>query len=485
MPGSAGTTTARTDLLRAVLELAADVARVGDPAAVPPPLRPYVRMAKRVPRALVAADRAGDDDDFRALVATLVGPEDLNPAEQLWLGRPEGWEEALAALVADHATATEEADARRRLERDRRARVKAESARDTALAEVAQLRAEVQTLRGAAEADANRARDEAARAETLAAERAHAVRSLKTLEAAHQRLHHDMRALRAEVRDRPGPASGAAEERSAAPASAMVDPTSTPAASAPAPDAVDASPPLTPAVVDPPEPSAAASVAPVVHGSPLDRAAVAAAVDRSSRAAAALAASLADVAALVAEPTLGAGEPRSSSSTTVPPAAPGAPTRPRRRAREGGTRRVAPLPGGVHDDSAEAAAHLVRLPRAALLVDGYNITMATWPDQPISDQRQRLVAALDGLEARCGIDTTVVFDGVEEGVGRGPAGSRRLRVQFTAEGIEADDVILDLVDGLPEDRPVVVASDDGRVRAGARARGANVVGIGQLRSLLG
>jgi len=145
-------------------------------------------------------------------------------------------------------------------------------------------------------------------------------------------------------------------------------------------------------------------------------------------------------------------------------------------------RRPPTLPGGVHDDSPEAADHLVRLPGAALLVDGYNATMATWPGRDLPEQRRRLVDALDQLEARCGVQATVVFDGVEEAVRR--SASRRVDVRFTPAGVEADDVILDLVDALPGERPVVVASDDHRVRDGARRRGAHPIGTDQLRSLL-
>jgi hypothetical protein len=167
-----------------------------------------------------------------------------------------------------------------------------------------------------------------------------------------------------------------------------------------------------------------------------------------------------------------------------PPAGPAGPPRSRTRHpdRARPRRRRPSLPGGVHDDSPEAAAHLVRLPGCALLVDGYNASMSTWPGHDLPEQRRRLVDALDQLEARIGVHSTVVFDGVEETWRR--SSSRRVDVRFTSAGVEADDVILDLVDTLPGERPVVVASDDQRVRAGARQRGAHPIGTDQLRSLL-
>ena len=148
-------------------------------------------------------------------------------------------------------------------------------------------------------------------------------------------------------------------------------------------------------------------------------------------------------------------------------------------------RRPAPLPGGVHDDSPEAAHHLVRLPGAVLLVDGYNASMAAWPELSVDEQRRRLVAALGRLEARCGVEVTVVFDGVDRGDHRARSAHRRVRIEFTPATVEADDVIIERVGVLPPDRPVLVASDDRRVRTGARAAGANLLDTRQLHALLG
>ena len=54
-------------------------------------------------------------------------------------------------------------------------------------------------------------------------------------------------------------------------------------------------------------------------------------------------------------------------------------------------------------------------------------------------------------------------------------GSARVRVQFTPDGIEADDRILEMISAIPATTPVVVASNDRRVRDGARDQGANTV----------
>jgi predicted RNA-binding protein with PIN domain len=89
------------------------------------------------------------------------------------------------------------------------------------------------------------------------------------------------------------------------------------------------------------------------------------------------------------------------------------------------------------------------------------------------------------LAARTGADVHVVFDGDEQEARTSVLRPRsRVKVTFTAEGVEADDVLLDLVDTLPPRRPVAVVSDDRRVRAGATARGAAVLSSAQLLGAL-
>jgi predicted RNA-binding protein with PIN domain len=153
----------------------------------------------------------------------------------------------------------------------------------------------------------------------------------------------------------------------------------------------------------------------------------------------------------------------------------------------GSARRRVPLrlPGGIFDDSAEAAEHLLRSPGVALVVDGYNVTMTGWPALAASEQRRRLVGALAEVAARTSTEIDIVFDGADIGAVPVPAPVRSLvHVRFSPAGVEADDVVLDLVAHLPPARPVVVASSDNRVRDGARALGANVVHARQLLDAL-
>ncbi|HYI63027.1 MAG TPA: NYN domain-containing protein [Acidimicrobiales bacterium] len=443
-PGPKSLQKARSVLLHDLLELAIGVARHDmetDPSLVPLPLRPVVRLSRLGPRALAAADRAGDDDPFRSRVALLVELEKLTPAQRLWLERPDGWEAALEEMVQVEAADVEEADVRQKLTRERRARRSAEDSRDRAVAQAGRTRLEATDLRqelaatrqdlAAARQAADEAEDRARAAED---ERTEAVRALKQLEEAHARAHEQLRELR---EGGTGQAARRAEVDRAALARAVAQATD-------ASTALDAALAAVAALAEPTEPTAPTEPAPAGPGDGTE------APDEEPDAA------------------VEAGGPPEGSPPARPPA----------RAR----RRPARLPGGIHDDTAEAADHLVRRPGAILLVDGYNASLAMWPDTPLADQRQRLVSGLAVLEARSGVEAVAVFDGVAASV---QGVTRQVRVRFTDEGVEADDVLLDMVDAEPPDRVVVVASNDERVRAGSRARGGNVLSISQLRALLG
>jgi rRNA-processing protein FCF1 len=60
-----------------------------------------------------------------------------------------------------------------------------------------------------------------------------------------------------------------------------------------------------------------------------------------------------------------------------------------------------------------------------------------------------------------------------------------VRARFSPVGVEADDVVIDLVGRIPVATPVVVVSSDKRVREGARRAGANLLHARQLLALLG
>lgn len=124
-------------------------------------------------------------------------------------------------------------------------------------------------------------------------------------------------------------------------------------------------------------------------------------------------------------------------------------------------------------DAAGRLEEQLRLPRARLLVDGYNVTKSAWPQLPLDVQRRRLLAALGPVVGRTGAETTVVFDGADAHA-RGPVGAPRgVRVVFSPQGVIADDVLGELAEAEPAGRVVLVVTGDRGVlercgRAGAR-----------------
>lgn len=142
----------------------------------------------------------------------------------------------------------------------------------------------------------------------------------------------------------------------------------------------------------------------------------------------------------------------------------------------------------VRAESWDAPATLARflaLPKAHLLVDGYNVTKAALPTLPLARQRELLLRNLAGLAAQTGAEITVVFDGAD--VTAVPAvGVPGVRVRFSPLGVTADEVLRAMARAEPPGRPVVVVSSDREVADGVRRAGATAVGAGVLvRRLLG
>jgi predicted RNA-binding protein with PIN domain len=131
---------------------------------------------------------------------------------------------------------------------------------------------------------------------------------------------------------------------------------------------------------------------------------------------------------------------------------------------------------------------LLRLPRAHLVVDGYNVTKTSWPELPLDRQRDRLLAGVASLAARTRVEVTVVFDAADTGeAATRPLVSppRGVRVRFSPVGIIADDVIRELLDLEPPGRPVVVVTSDRALAADVERRGFRAVAAATLPGLLG
>lgn len=148
-----------------------------------------------------------------------------------------------------------------------------------------------------------------------------------------------------------------------------------------------------------------------------------------------------------------------------------------------GTRLRVPCPPGLQADSTDGLDAMLRTRGVQLVIDGYNVSMEGWPDAPVADQRERLVAALARLHLRLRCDVVVVFDGADVAV---PPPVRRpgVRVLFSSDGEKADPVVVREVARLSNTTAAIVVSSDQWVRDQAAAEGATVVSSGVLLEVL-
>jgi len=453
-------------MLRPALELAWAVAKVGSQARpavpAPGPLRPLMRFAKLPARALSTVRQVVEEDDgFRARVAEMADESGLGRAGWLWLGRPVGWEADLATLADEAAAAAsenkeekEERTARKRLDAAKQGLARAEAEVDRLRQVTTELIAEVAVERQA------RRLAEASRDDVVVTRRA-ATTEQARLEQMVAELKSQVGALNAQVADVTDQLATSTEQRHAALAEIRH---------------------LTGELA-----TAGAETGRLDAGREQLRTAVGDAVLRAAVAAQDLGRALADAGRAIVGDETDDGEGTSEGPHPPGPGVMGGEPRRPLEAVAPRRRRPAPLPPAVFDDSVEAASHLVRMSGILLLVDGYNVTLSSWPGLQLGQQRHRLVDALAELAIRVGTSAHVVFDGADgEGRFQPPAAARRkIRVTFSEEGVDADEVIIDLVDRVEPSRPVVVATDDRRVRDEVARRGANVISVAQLLSVLG
>jgi predicted RNA-binding protein with PIN domain/Skp family chaperone for outer membrane proteins len=140
---------------------------------------------------------------------------------------------------------------------------------------------------------------------------------------------------------------------------------------------------------------------------------------------------------------------------------------------------AAARPRGLDSDDPARLDQLLALPRAHLIVDGYNVTKRGYPEISLEQQRKRLITGLGGIAAQTGDEVTCVFDGAERVHGLPPA-PRGVRVLFSRKGETADELIRRLVRAEPAGRPLVVISSDREVADGVRRHGAYPLGADAL-----
>jgi hypothetical protein len=167
--------------LRPAVEFAVAIAAEGQkikpPIAYPAALKPFLRQPRIPSAALGKLRRAIEADaDFRRRLAAGALPELVDPIGIEWLRQDEGWEDRIAALVAEREAAASQADEQTALRRAERRREAAEHVAARTRVELAALQARIDELTAelAAVRSAGRGTQgdvEALRAEVAAAKR--------------------------------------------------------------------------------------------------------------------------------------------------------------------------------------------------------------------------------------------------------------------------------------------------------------------------
>jgi predicted RNA-binding protein with PIN domain len=150
---------------------------------------------------------------------------------------------------------------------------------------------------------------------------------------------------------------------------------------------------------------------------------------------------------------------------------------------EAGTRTPSSA-GTLGASSAALLEQFLAMPRARLVIDGYNVSKSAWPSSSLEAQRIRLVGGLAPLVARTGAETTVVFDAAETDHRPPVNAPRGVKVLFSPRGVIADDVIRALVAAEPAGRVLVVVTDDREVADDAARAGGRVASPTALLDLL-
>lgn len=125
---------------------------------------------------------------------------------------------------------------------------------------------------------------------------------------------------------------------------------------------------------------------------------------------------------------------------------------------------------GTHLADPGSLDRVLALPRAHLIVDGYNVTKTGYAALSLAAQRERLLRGLGTLAVQNGAETTCVFDGSVAPAVAAPA-PRGVRLIFSDPGQIADEVIRRLVGAEPSGRAVAVVSSDREVADSARRAG--------------
>lgn len=112
------------------------------------------------------------------------------------------------------------------------------------------------------------------------------------------------------------------------------------------------------------------------------------------------------------------------------------------------------------------------------ILDGYNLLFTlTESDEPLVQQRQKIVLFLQKKFAKFKMNGILVFDGrVRHGEESGRSYPSPLEVIYTAKGQSADHFIFERIESSQNPRQVTVVTNDRGLMANVRPLGAKIIG---------
>ncbi len=432
-------------LVSSAMEFAVIVAAAGQrlkpPLAVPSELKPFLRFQKLPPKAIADVRRIVEaSSSFRRGLAAAATMELLDEPGFLWLTRPDGWCQRLLELAVTD-TSVDIATALRRSEKRREA---AEQFAARSVAEIAALRAEVERLALDVGSRTKAVDELVARVATLDAE---------LVDARVEARHAGDRLAAATERAERARTEAADAQRRTVQAEQVRDEVLAQRAGRTASDGADEI---------------------VLAGATR----VASDLDEQIVVVRALQQALARISAQLVLLEPAARSVTEAAQGAAQRAAQGAPDGSKRRPGSSrsatAARRPIALPGGIYGSSSAASEYLVRVPGVLVLVDGYNVAKLGWPRLGLEAQRERCIEAAEDVARRFGTSIAVVFDGASV-PGANTPGRRLVRVQFSLEGVEADDVLRAEVASLAAAVQVVVVTNDQAIAVDVRSLGANMM----------
>ncbi len=131
------------------------------------------------------------------------------------------------------------------------------------------------------------------------------------------------------------------------------------------------------------------------------------------------------------------------------------------------------IPQGLMIENPLALTEIFKQQKLILLIDGYNVSLNSFQNLNLELQRERTISCAANIESRFATNCTVIFDG-DSNTTRASMRSK-VHVVFSPAGTTADDVIIERISMTPNDRPIVLVTNDQNLKRRAKGLGCQTI----------